>query len=115
MVIDVIVCVKCDRNWPDDRYNAQCATPDWCFACRSKTIGVGFQGGRDYFRSDTEANRTRVALAEAKKAGFDPVPAETRGWTSVSGAALKSVGEVSSKVGAFGKKPTADSVAKVGV
>lgn len=106
-------CVKCSRMWPDDRFNAGCSSPDWCFACRSKTVGVGFQGGRDYFHSDTEANRARVAVAEAKAAGFDPVPAETRGWTSVSGAALKSVGEVSSKVGAFGKKPTADSAVKV--
>lgn len=111
----MIMCVKCDRNWPDDRYNAQCATPDWCFACRSKTVGVSFQGGRDYFKSDTESNRARVAVAEAKAAGFDPVPAETRGWNSVSGSALRSVGDVSRQVGAFGKKPTADSGTKVGV
>lgn len=109
------MCVKCDRNWPNDRYNALCVTPDWCFACRSKTVGVGFQGGRDYFKSDTEGNRARVAVAEAKAAGFDPVPAETKGWNSVSAVALKSVGDVSKQVGAFGKKPTADSGVKVGV
>lgn len=109
------ICVKCGRSWPEDRFNRECLSPDWCFACRSKSVGVGFQGGRNYFHADTESNRARRAVAEAKAAGFDPVPAETKGWTSVSGAALKSVGEVSSKVGAFGKKPTADSTAKVGV
>lgn len=107
--------MKCGREWPEDRFNRGCASPDWCFACRSKSIGVGFQGGRDYFHSDTEANRARRAVSEAKAAGFDPVPAETRGWTSVSGAALKSVGEVSNKIGAFGKKPPAETGVKVGV
>jgi hypothetical protein len=111
----VTLCVHCGRDWPEDRFNRGCATPDWCFACRSKTVGVGFQGGKEYFHSDTEANRARVAISEAKAAGFDPVPAESRGWTSVSGAALKTVGDVSKKVGAFGKKATVDSTARVGV
>lgn len=108
-------CVNCGRNWPEDRFNKASLAPDWCFGCRSKSVGVAFQGGRDYFRSDTEANRTRLALGEARAAGLDPVPAESRGWNSVSGAALRSAGAVSKKVGAFGKKPSADSAVKVGV
>jgi hypothetical protein len=111
----VETCANCGHNWPEDRFNKATSAPNWCFACRSKSVSVTFQGGRDYFKSDTEGNRSRLAVAEAKAAGFDPVPAESKGWNSVSGVALRSVGDVSKQVGAFGKKPTADSGAKVGV
>lgn len=111
-VVIMMECRNCGREWPEDRFNPQCATPDWCFACRSKTIRTGFQGGKQYFHEDTEANRARLAVDEARKAGFDPVPYETgKGWNGVSASTLKTVGETSKKVGAFGGKPaTAGSV-----
>lgn len=108
-------CVKCGRDWPDDRFNQGCSTPDWCFACRSKTVSTSFQGGRDYFREDTEASRARRAVAEARAAGFDPVPTESKGWNAGSASVMRKIGDVSKNVGAFGKKPTADTGVKVGV
>ena len=96
-------CAKCDRDWPEDRYNLACTTPDWCFACRSKTVGTTFQGGRDYFREDMERRRAERAIAEAKAAGFDPVPVETKGWNAGSATALRKIGDV-------GTKSSADSV-----
>lgn len=99
-------CRNCGRVWPEDRFNFECATPDWCFACRSKTIRTAFQGGKEYFHDDTEANRARIAMAEARAAGLDPVPAETgAAWNGASAASLAKVGDVSKKVGAFGGKP----------
>lgn len=104
-------CRNCGRDWPEDRFNSACTTPEWCFACRSKTIRTAFQGGKEYFHSDTEANRARIAMAEARAAGLDPVPVETgKGWNGASASSLSKVGEVSKKVGAFGGKPAATTV-----
>jgi hypothetical protein len=98
---DSIVCARCERVWPSDRYNSDCTTPDWCFACRSKTIRTAFQGGKQYFHDGTEAERSRKAVSEARAAGFDPVPAETgKGWNGASAASIKKLEKVStSKVG----------------
>jgi hypothetical protein len=88
-------CSNCGRVWSDDRFNFECATPDWCFACRSKTVRTAFQGGKEYFHSDTEANRARKAVAEATRAGFDPVPYETgKAWNGGSAAGLKKIESV---------------------
>lgn len=87
---DSIVCARCERGWPSDRYNQGCTTPDWCFACRSKTISTAFQGGKQYFHDGTEGERSRKAISEARAAGFDPVPAETgKGWNGASASGLK--------------------------
>lgn len=87
---DSIVCARCERVWPSDRYNQGCTTPDWCFACRSKTISTAFQGGKQYFHDGTEGERARKAVSEARNAGFDPVPAETgKAWNGVSASGLK--------------------------
>lgn len=107
------ICVKCEREWPEDRFNRGCATPDWCFACRSKTLQVAFAGGKSYFHESTEKERADKAMLEAKAAGFDPVPLETgKGWNGAAGSTLKKIGEVSKSAGAFGGKP-ASSVSSV--
>lgn len=99
-------CSNCQRVWPEDRFNRACSTPDWCFACRSKTISTGFAGGKEYFHDSTEAERARKAVSEAKAAGFDPVPAETgKAWSGAAPSTLKTIGDVSKKNGAFGGKP----------
>lgn len=99
-------CSSCARVWPEDRFNRACSTPDWCFACRSKTVNTAFAGGKQYFHDGTEAERARKAVSEAKAAGFDPVPAETgKAWSGASASTLKKIGEVSKNVGAFGSKP----------
>lgn len=109
--MSVNICVKCKREWPADRFNLDCPQPDWCFACRSKTLQVSFQGGKSYFHEATEKERADKALKEARAAGFDPVPAETgKAWNGASGSVLKKIGEVSKNAGAFGAKP-ASSVA----
>lgn len=108
----VETCVKCERVWPSDRFNRECSTPDWCFACRSKTIGVGFQGGKEYFHADTERNRAERAVSEAKAAGFDPVPVVSKGWNGAAPSTLRTIGKVSQQVGAFGGKPGAESSVK---
>lgn len=101
-------CSNCAREWPEDRFNRECQQPDWCFACRSKTLRVAFQGGKEYFHESTEKERADKALKEARAAGFDPVPAETgKGWNSGAAGTLKKIGDVSKKAGAFGGKPTA--------
>lgn len=110
----VETCAKCERVWPSDRYNRGCSTPDWCFACRSKTIGVGFQGGKAYFHEDTERNRVAKTVSEAKAAGFDPVPVESKGWNGVAPSTVRTIGQVSKQVGAFGGKSGAESSAKAG-
>ncbi len=99
-------CANCGRSWGADRFNLACSTPDWCFACRSKTVSTAFAGGKQYFHDGTDAERARTAISEAKAAGLDPVPVETGGaWNAASAGSLKTVGEVSKKVGAFGGKP----------
>jgi len=100
-------CSNCKRVWAADRFNQGCSTPDWCFACRSKTVSTAFAGGKTYFHDGTEAERARAAISEAKAAGFDPVPVETgKAWSSASASSLKNIGDVSKKAGAFGGKPT---------
>jgi hypothetical protein len=99
-------CLNCGREWPEDRFNRTCQQPDWCFACRSKTLRVAFQGGKEYFHESTEKERSDKAVAEARAAGFDPVPMETgKGWNGAAGSTLKKIGDVSKKAGAFGGKP----------
>lgn len=110
-----MMCANCGRDWPDDRFNVSCSTPDWCFACRSKTVRTAFQGGKEYFHEDTERNRANRAIAEAKAAGFDPVPTESKGWNAGSASVLSKIGDVSKNVGAFGKKPSAEAAVKSGV
>lgn len=101
-------CRECGREWPEDRFNRECQQPDWCFACRSKTLRVGFQGGKEYFHSGTEKERADKAVREAKAAGFDPVPTHTgKSWNGASAHVLKKIGEVSKNHGAFGGKPAA--------
>lgn len=91
-------CGKCGREWPTDRFNRECTTPDWCFACRSKTIHTAFQGGKQYFHDGTEGERSRKAVAEAKAAGFDPVPAETgKAWNGAAPSTLKKLETISAK------------------
>lgn len=99
-------CKNCARDWPEDRFNRDCPQPDWCFACRSKTLQVSFQGGKSYFHESTEKERATKAMSEARAAGLDPVPIDTgKGWNGASGASLKKIGDVSKNVGAFGGKP----------
>lgn len=98
MMDEMFGCGKCGREWPADRFNRECTTPDWCFACRSKTIYTAFQGGKEYFHSGTEGERARRAVSEAKAAGFDPVPAETgKAWNGASASGLKKLETISAK------------------
>lgn len=111
----MVECAKCERVWPEDRFNLNGLTPSWCFACRSKSVRVGFQGGKEYFHSDTEANRSRLAINEATAAGFEPVPAETgKSWNAASPKSVASAGQVSKQAGAFGGKPAVTETVKVG-
>ena len=104
------ICDTCHESWPEDRFRADNPTPDTCFRCRSKGISVGFQGGKEYFHEDTERRRANRAVAEARAAGFDPVPAETgKAWNGIGAKTLAKVGEVSKKNGAFGGKPAANA------
>jgi len=106
-------CSNCGRVWPEDRFNPDCTTPEWCFACRSKTIRTAFQGGKEYFHDDTEANRARKAVAEARAAGLDPVPVETgKGWNGASAAGLKKIETVQATKAA--KAAPQAAAAKVG-
>jgi len=109
-----MICKNCDREWPLDRFNLECSKPDWCFACRAKTLRVSFQGGKEYFHESTEKERADKAMSEARAAGFDPVPMDTgKGWNGAAGSTLKKIGEVSKKSGAFGGKPASVASDKV--
>lgn len=99
-------CSNCGRDWPEDRFNRSIQQSDWCFACRSKTLRVGFQGGKEYFHSGTEKERADKAVSEARAAGLDPVPMVSKGWNAGAAGTMKKIGEVSKKNGAFGGKPT---------
>lgn len=104
------ICTDCGLEWPLDRFREDNPNPDSCFKCRTKGIGLTLQGGKSYWHDGTEKERARHAVAEAKAAGFDPVPRETRGaWNGAAGSTLKNIGEISKKNGAFGKKPGAET------
>lgn len=103
------ICVDCEREWPLDRFRADNAWPDSCFRCRTEGISLTLQGGKSYWNADTERRRADRAIAEGRSAGFDPVPAETKGaYGGVAASTLKKIGEVSKNNGAFGKKPTTE-------
>lgn len=108
-------CENCGRLQPEDRFNPECNAPTWCFRCRASGLSVAFAGGKQYFHDETDAARQRVAIAEAKAAGFDPVPAETgKAYNAASAGMLKKIGDVSKTAGAFGGKPTTPPASKVG-
>lgn len=101
------ICDTCRNEWPEDRFRDDCPAPDTCFKCRASGVSLTLQGGKQYWNEDTERRRADRAVAEARKAGFDPVPAETgKGWSGASATSLAKVGEISKKNGAFGGKPT---------
>ena len=105
----MMVCAKCEQEWDDDRFNAECPQPDWCFRCRSKSIGVSFSGGKEQFHSFTTKEFNEKQISEARKNGLDPVPVETgKAWNAGAAGTMKKIGEVSKKVGAFGGKPSVD-------
>lgn len=98
-------CDTCNKEWPVDRFRDDCPAPDTCFKCRASGISLTLQGGKEYWNEDTERRRADRAIAEARKAGFDPVPAETgKGWSGASAGSLAKIGDISKKNGAFGKK-----------
>ncbi len=99
------ICDTCRNEWPEDRFRDDCPAPDTCFKCRASGVSLTLQGGKSYWNEDTERRRADRAIAEAKKAGFDPVPATTNASGGASGASLAKIGEISKKNGAFGKKP----------
>ena len=110
----MMICIQCEREWPEDRFNLGCAQPEWCFAGRSKTMSYAFGGGKSYFHESTEAERGRVAMAEARTNGLDPVPVETgKAWNTGAGSTISKIGDLSKKAGAFGSKPAASKVESV--
>ena len=105
-VNNVKECDTCKRSWPLDRFRSDNPAPGTCFKCRSAGISLTLQGGKEYWTSDTEKRRSDRALAEARKAGFDPVPAESgKSFGGVAASTLSKIGAVSASNGAFGKKP----------
>lgn len=104
-------CDECGTSWPEDRFNRECRTPNTCFRCRSAGFSFTLQGGKDYFKSGTETERSRKAMAEGRAAGFDPVPVKSAG-VSVSASALKAASGVSLSHGAFGAKNPTSSATK---
>lgn len=106
----MVECTSCNELWPEDRFNRDCSSPDWCFRCRSKTLQVAFAGGREMFHGQTTKEFNEQQVAEARKNGLDPVPIDTGGaWNAGSASSLKKIGEVSKKVGAFGGKPASST------
>ena len=100
-----MICVQCEKDWPEDRFRADNPNPDMCFKCRTAGVSLTLAGGKSYWNEDTERRRADRALAEARKAGFDPVPHETRGsFNGASASSLAKIGDISKKNGAFGKK-----------
>jgi hypothetical protein len=65
-------CVNCSRDWPNDRYREG---SDECFACRSKTIGVAFAGGKAAFHGETTKEAQTRIVSEAAANGVEAVPA----------------------------------------
>lgn len=103
---DMKECDTCHESWPLDRFREDNPAPNTCFKCRASGISLTLQGGKEYWNADTERRRADRAIAEAKKAGFDPVPAETKGaYNGVAASTLKKISAVSKNNGAFGKKP----------
>lgn len=101
-------CDTCHESWPLDRFREDNPAPNTCFKCRASGISLTLQGGKEYWNADTERRRSDRAIAEARAAGFDPVPAETgKGWSGASGSSLAKIGDISKKNGAFGGKPAA--------
>lgn len=108
-----MICADCGLDWPEDRFRADNPHPDVCFKCRTQGISLTLQGGKQYWNEDTERRRADKAVAEARRAGFDPVPAETKGaWSGASASSITKIGEISKKNGAFGGKP-AETTSKV--
>ena len=106
----VMECAHCHQNWPADRFNPTCSSPDWCFKCRASGLSVAFAGGKDYFHDATVKERTTQAVSEARANGLDPVPAHVgKAYGGTSAAELKKIGSISKEKGAFGGKPTVTS------
>jgi hypothetical protein len=82
-------CDTCDSYWPRDRYNPTCTSPRTCFRCRALGLGVGFQGGKEFFHNDTVTGSVKRMVNEfaANNDGQVPVPKTTSvtgGFASVS-------------------------------
>ncbi len=99
-------CVDCGRLWPEDRFNRANLHPESCFSCRSRGVSLALQGGKEYWNEDTERRRSDRAIAEAKAAGFDPVPVHTAG-NALSASSLKKTEATAKVVPMFGSKVAA--------
>lgn len=100
-----MICVQCEKDWPEDRFRADNPNPDMCFRCRTEGVSLTLAGGKSYWNADTEKRRSERAVSEARAAGMDPVPAETgKAYGGIGKNTLAKIGEISKKNGAFGKK-----------
>jgi hypothetical protein len=80
--MDGIVCDTCGEEWPLDRFNLSCKTPETCFRCRSRGVGFAFQGSqpdgqRTWWNNKTVKESVRditEGFAE-RNGGVQPVPA----------------------------------------
>ena len=80
--MDGIVCDTCGREWPLDRFNLTCASPETCFKCRAKSVGSSFQGSqpgdtKGFWHDKTvkESVREITDGFAARNGGVQPVPA----------------------------------------
>jgi hypothetical protein len=78
----VLTCVQCEKVWPPDRFNPDCASPNTCFKCRSSSVSLGFGGFRTQFHNHTIKEGQDRAMREARANGHDPVPAWHTSYTA---------------------------------
>jgi hypothetical protein len=75
------VCDTCGRERLLDRFNDECRNPETCFACRVSTLGVSYQGGKEFFHNDTVASSVKRMTSEftENNNGLKPVPKTPQG------------------------------------
>lgn len=98
-------CTNCSRDWPDDRYREG---SDECFACRSKTIGVAFAGGKAAFHGETTKEAQTRIVSEAAANGVEAVPAWHK--TYAGPASVGGMAKLGVSLGNVGKTEVAAKV-----
>jgi hypothetical protein len=95
-----MICTECGKDKDTKSFNPECGSPTVCFRCRVTSVGIGFNGNREFFHNDTVKAFQERTVREGRANGLDPIPAWHNTNTGPTPGGLKKLKETHKKLAA---------------